>query len=291
MRVVVAGSSGLIGTALVARLRKDGTEVIRLVRHTPNAPDERHWDPPAGHIDDDALDGADAVVNLCGVGIADRRWSQARKQLLYDSRIEPTEVISAAVAEHGVPVLINASAVGIYGDTGAATADESTPAGHGFLPELCAHWEAATERAGARVVLARTAPVFAHRGGLLGPLRPLFFLGLGAKLGGGAQYMPWVHLDDHIDALVFLLRNDIAGPVNVASPALTTNAEFTKAFGRAMHRPSVFTVPTFALSLMLGELANEALVSQRIAAKVLQDNGFHFTYSDIDDALAAVQNR
>jgi uncharacterized protein (TIGR01777 family) len=294
MRVVVAGSSGLIGTALVARLRKDGHEVLRLVRRTPHAPDERQWDPPAGRVDAGALDGADAVVNLCGAGVGDRRWSQARKQLLFDSRIEPTEVLAAEIAAAGVPVLINASAVGYYGDTGGRVADESTPAGSGFMADLCAHWEAATEparAAGARVVTARTAPVLARKGGLLGPLRPLFFLALGGRIGDGRQYMPWIHLSDHIDALVFLLHNKISGPVNLAGPSPTTNAEFTRAFGRALHRPAPFVAPKPVLKIVLGELAENILQDLRVVPKVLQDNGFRFSFESVDDALAAIEAR
>src|SRR5882757_1425712 len=141
MRVVVAGSAGLVGSALVPELRSAGHEVIRLVRRTPAAADERGWDPPAGRIQDGALDGVDAVVNLCGAGIGDKRWSQARKQTLLDSRTEPTEVLAAKVAEHGVPALINASAVGYYGDTGNREVDETSPVGTGFMADLCRDWE------------------------------------------------------------------------------------------------------------------------------------------------------
>ncbi|WP_156756369.1 TIGR01777 family oxidoreductase [Actinokineospora pegani] len=294
MRVVVAGSSGLIGTALVAKLRHEGDEVLRLVRREPQAPDERQWDPPAGAVEEGTFDGVDAVVNLCGAGVADRRWSQARKQVLLDSRVEPTEVIAAAVAESGVPVLVNGSAVGYYGTIPAGPADEAEPAGRGFLAELCVRWEAATEtarRAGARVVLARTAQVIAPSGGLLGPLRPLFALGLGGKLGDGSQYMPWIHLDDEVDALAFLVRQDIAGPVNLAGPTPATNAEFTRAFGRAKHRPAPFRVPKAALRVALGDFADEILRSQHLVPKVLQDNGFPFRFETIDDAITAVEQR
>ncbi|WP_018683028.1 TIGR01777 family oxidoreductase [Actinokineospora enzanensis] len=292
MRVVVAGSSGLIGTALVAALRRAGDEVLRLVRGPAQAPDERRWDPPAGRIDDGAVAGADAVVNLCGAGIADRRWSQARKQVLLDSRVEPTEVLAAAVAEHGVPVLVNGSAVGYYGDTGPAPADERAAAGEGFLADMCVRWEAATEAAaGARVVLARTAQVLSSRGGLLGPLRPLFALGLGGRLGDGSQFMPWIHLDDEVAALEFLLRNDISGPVNLAGPTPATNAEFTRALGRVKHRPAVFSVPTFALRAVTGDLADEITRSQHVLPEVLRDKGFTFRYRTVAEALAATEAR
>ncbi|MDQ3405665.1 MAG: TIGR01777 family oxidoreductase [Actinomycetota bacterium] len=294
MRVVVAGSTGLIGTALVAQLRRDGDEVLRLVRRTPQAPDEREWDPPAGRMDDGTLDGVDAVINLCGAGVADRRWSQARKQVLLDSRIEPTEVLAAAVAEHGVPVLVNGSAVGYYGEVHNGPVDETAPPGTSFLASLCVRWEAATEpavAAGARVALARTAQVLSHKGGLLGPLRPLFTLALGGKLGSGEQHMAWIHEDDEIAALTFLLRNDISGPVNLTGPTPATNAEFTRALGKSLNRPAVFTVPKAALRVAVGELADEILQSQHLVPKVLLDNGFQFTHGTIDNALAALARR
>ncbi|GAA3011597.1 TIGR01777 family oxidoreductase [Actinokineospora diospyrosa] len=291
MRVLVAGSSGLIGSALVARLRAEGDEVLRLVRRPAQAPDERTWDPPAGVIAEGALSGVDAVVNLCGAGIGDRRWSHARKQVLLDSRVEPTEVLAAAVAEHSIPVLVNGSAVGYYGDT-AGPADEATPVGSGFLAELCLRWEAATAAAaGARVVLARSAQVLSRRGGLLGRLRPLFFLGLGGRLGDGTQYMPWIHLDDEVAALAFVLHNDISGPVNLVGPAPVTNAEFTRAFAKTKSRAAFLPVPRAALRLATGEFADEILRSQLVAPKVLRDNGFRFQYDTIERALAATEAR
>ncbi|MGW5052432.1 TIGR01777 family oxidoreductase [Actinokineospora sp. NPDC004072] len=291
MRVVVAGSSGFIGTALVARLRREGDEVVRLVRHAPRAADERGWDPPAGRIDAGALDGADAVVNLCGAPLWTRRWTGARKQVLVDSRVEPTEVLAAAVAEHGVPVLLNQSATGYYGDTGGPV-DEGSPRGRGFAAALCEQWEhAAAAAAPARVVLMRTAPVLAEHGGMLGPLRPLFAVGLGGRLGSGRQHMPWIHLDDLLAAMLLLLRSDIAGPVNLAGPTPATNTEFTKALGAARHRPAPFAVPKAALRLAMGELADDLLRDQRVVPKVLLDNGFAFAHPTVRDALAATEGR
>ncbi|MGH4007399.1 MAG: NAD-dependent epimerase/dehydratase family protein, partial [Pseudonocardiaceae bacterium] len=181
MRVAIAGASGLIGTALVSQLHQAGHEVLRLVRRRPGAQDERAWDPSAATMDAGTLDGIDAVVNLCGSPLAAGRWSGERKQAIRDSRIDPTEVLAAAVAEQRVPVLVNASGVNYYGDTGDREVDEQAPLGSGFLAEICRDWEAATEaaqRAGARVVRVRTGPVISRSGGLMGQLKPLFALGL-----------------------------------------------------------------------------------------------------------------
>lgn len=295
MRVVLAGSSGLIGSALADALGAAGHEVTRLVRRRASAPDERTWDPPAGAVDGGVLAGADAVVNLCGAAIASRRWSHARKQVLLNSRVEPTEVLAAAVAEHGVPVLVNASAVGFYGDGGDRVLDESAPRGDGFLAGLCGDWEAATERAeaaGVRVVRLRTGHVLSRRGGLLGMLRPLFSLALGARLGDGRQYMPWITLTDHVAAIRFALENgDLAGPVNACSPHPVTNAEFTRALSRAVRRPAPWFVPRTALKLAVGEDAGEILYSQRTVPKALTDNGFVFGYPQLEDGLKVALRR
>ncbi|WP_019819245.1 TIGR01777 family oxidoreductase [Saccharomonospora saliphila] len=292
MRVLVAGSSGLLGTTLRSHLTGSGHVVTRLVRARPSAADERGWDPPSGRIDTGAFDGVDAVVNLCGAPLASGRWNQARKQVLTDSRIEPTEVLAEAVAEHRVPILVNASGINYYGDTGGRRVDESAPRGEGFLARLCGEWEEATEparRAGARVVLLRTAPVLAGRGGVLAPLVPLFRLGLGGRLGDGRQSMPWISLADAVAAIAFVLEHDeIAGPVNLTAPSPATNAEFTAALGRALHRPAPWRVPGFALRTALGDAADEMLLTgTRAVPGVLTDAGFRYTHRDLDGALAA----
>lgn len=293
MRVLVAGSSGLLGSALTMRLRSAGHDILRLVRRDPAAADERGWDPPSGTIDDGAFDGVDAVVNLCGAPLASGRWSDARKQLLVDSRVEPTEVIADAVARHGVPVLLSASGINVYGDTGENEVDEAAQAGSGFLAELCQAWEGATEpatRAGCRVVFLRTSPVLSSQGGLLAPLRMLFRFGLGGKLGDGRQYFPWIGLDDHVAATESLLRDAaVSGPVNLTAPAPVTNAEFTRALGGALGRPAPWRVPGFALRTVLGDAADEMLLSgPRAVPGRLRAAGFTFTHPGIDDALAAV---
>ncbi|MEV1292608.1 TIGR01777 family oxidoreductase [Pseudonocardia sp. NPDC049635] len=292
MRVVVAGSSGLIGTALVAHLRGAGHDVLRLVRRSPAAPDERGWDPPAGTIEDGALAGVDAVVNLNGAGLADRPWSGARKQLIRDSRNVPTEVLATAVARHGVPAFISGSAVGYYGDTGDHVTDESAPSGSGFLADVCRDWEAATAPAvdaGARVVLVRTGLVLSPSGGLLSMLRPLFRGFLGGRIGKGTQYMPWVSLDDEVSALQFAVESgSLAGPVNVTGPVPVTNAEFTRELGAAVGRPTPFAVPAPVVSAVLGELGRETLLSgQRAVPKALLDAGFRFRHHTVSDALSA----
>ncbi len=233
--IAIAGSSGLIGSALVSALRAIDHRVLRIVRRAPSNSDELHWNPHAGTLDPSVLAGVDAVVNLCGVSVGGGRWSGAFKQSLRDSRIDPTEVLAEAVAEAGVPTLVNASAVGYYGDTRDRTVDETAPAGTGFLARLCIDWEAATEaavEAGVRVVTARSGLVLAPSGGVLGRLKPLFSLGLGARLGNGRQYMPWISLEDEVRALMFAITHDeLSGPVNLTGPAPVTNAEFTAGAG------------------------------------------------------------
>ena len=289
--IAIAGSSGLIGSALVYALRATDRRVLRIVRRAPSNADEVFWNPDAGQFDPGALAGVDAVVNLCGVNVGQKRWSGAFKQSLRDSRIEPTEVLSAAAVEAGVPTLINASAVGYYGDTGGRTVDETAPAGKGFMAQLCEDWEAATafaERDGTRVVLARTGLVLSPSGGLLSRVKPLFSLGLGARLGNGRQYMPWISLEDEVRALLFAInRDELSGPVNLTGPAPVTNAEFTAALGRTVNRPTPLIAPGFALRTVLGEFADEGLLGgQRAIPAALERAGFVFHHNTIGEALA-----
>ena len=288
--VAIAGSSGLIGSALIAALRLADHRVLRIVRRVPNGRDEVRWNSDSGEFDPADLEDVDAVVNLCGVGVGDKRWSGAYKQVLRDSRIDPTEVISAAVVQAGVPVLVNASAVGYYGDTGGRIADEAAPAGSGFLAQLCVDWEAATapaRDAGVRVVLARTGLVLSPTGGLLSKLKPLFAFGLGGRLAGGHQYMPWISLEDEIRALLFAINTPLSGPVNLTGPAPVTNAEFTAALGRVLKRPTPWLVPGFALKGLLGEFAEEGLLGgQRAIPAALERAGFAFHHNTIGEALS-----
>jgi uncharacterized protein len=289
--IAVAGSSGLIGSALVSALRAADRRVLRIVRRAPTHADDVFWNPDTGEFDPTALRDVDAVVNLCGVGVGARRWSGAFKQSLRDSRIGPTEVLAHAVADAGVPTLVNASAVGFYGDTRNCITDETARSGDGFLARLCLDWEAATvvaQSSGVRVVLARTGLVVSPSGGLLGRLRPLFALGLGARLGSGRQYMPWISLEDEVRALLFAIAHDtVSGPVNLTGPAPVTNAEFTGALGRAVNRPTPTQVPGFALRLVVGEFADEGLLSgQRAIPAALENAGFEFHHKTIGEALA-----
>ena len=291
--IAIAGSSGLIGSALTSALRAADHRVVRIVRRAPSNADEVFWNPDGGEFDPNALQGVDAVVNLCGVNVGAKRWSGAFKQSLRDSRIGPTEVLSNAVVEAGVPALINASAVGFYGDTRGRVVEETAPPGDGFLAGLCEDWEAATEpaqQAGTRVVLLRTGLVLSPSGGMLSRIKPLFSLGLGARLGNGKQYMPWISLEDEVRALLFAIGHaDIAGAVNLTGPAPVTNAEFTAALGRAVNRPTVLLVPGFALRTVLGEFAGEGLLGgQRAIPAALERAGFEFHHNTIREALAYV---
>lgn len=292
MRVAVTGSSGLIGSALLRELASAGHDVRRLVRRRPGAPDEVQWDPAAHSIPADALDGVDAVVHLAGVGIADHRLTEDHKRAVLDSRIDGTTTIADAVARTDpLPVLLSASAVGWYGDSGARVVDESAPAGSGFLAQVCESWEGATSvarQAGARVLLLRSGLVLARKGGMLERMRPLFRAGLGGRLGSGKQYWPWISLADEVGAMRFLIESatDVAGPVNLAGPTPVTNAEFTATLGRILHRPTTLPVPRFALRAVLGEFADEGvLAGQRAVPTVLLGAGYEYAHDTLDAAL------
>lgn len=289
MRIAVAGSSGLIGSALVTALDSAGHSVRRLVRREASGPGEFSWDPETFGVPAEALADVDAVINLGGVGVGNGRWSGRFKQELRDSRITPTVVLAEAVRDAGVGVLLSASATGFYGDTGDREVTESDGRGSGFLAELTVDWEhAATAHAGpdTRVVLMRTAPVLAPRGGVLARLRPLFKLGLGGPIGDGRQYFSWISLVDEIRAITYLLDAPISGPVNLAAPAPVPFADFVGALGHAVHRPTLLRVPAFAARAVGGEMVEEmVLYSQRVAPGVLSAADFDFTHTTISDAL------
>ena len=294
--IAIAGSSGLIGSALVSALRAIDHRVLRIVRRAPSNSDELHWNPDAGDFDPSVLAGVDAVVNLCGVSVGGDAGRARSSRVCATAASIPTEVLAEAVADAGVPTLVNASAVGYYGNTRDRMVDETAPAGTGFLARLCIDWEAATEaavEAGVRVVTARTGLVLAPSGGVLGRLKPLFSLGLGARLGNGRQYMPWISLEDEVRALLFAITHDeLSGPVNLTGPAPVTNAEFTAALGRAVNRPTPLLVPGFALRVVIGEFADEGLLTgQRAIPAALERAGFHFHHNTIGEALAYATTR
>jgi uncharacterized protein len=295
MRVAITGSSGLIGSALTAALRADGQQVTRLVRRAPRGPDEVRWDPQigGGGIAPGLLDGVDAVVNLSGAPVASRPWTQARNRVLRASRIQTTAALVTALtrAERPPPVLLSGSAVGWYGDTGDREVDESAPAGTGFLSELVRDWEAAAgpaRQAGARVATLRSGVVLSRRGGMLGPLLPLFRLGLGARIGDGTQFISWISVTDHVAAVRYLLDHaEIDGPVNLTAPAPVTNAEFTAELARTLRRPALLRVPRPVIRAGLGELSGELLGSQRVLPGRLLAAGFPFRHPDLASALKA----
>lgn len=293
MRVVVTGSSGLIGTALTDVLEADGHEVVRLVRREPLTYDEVRWDPASGRLDPRLLGRVDAAVHLAGAGVGVRRWTESYKRLMWRSRIDSTTVLARTLA--ALPdrprVLLSASGVDYYDDLGGAPVDESGAPGAAFLSGLCQDWEAATTPAadaGIRVCRMRFAVVLSRRGGALAAMLPLFRLGLGGRLGDGSQYWTWVALADVLRAVRFLLaRDDVAGPVNVAAPNAVTNAEFTRALGAAVGRPAVLPAPAPALRLALGEYADQILCSRRVLPRRLLDAGFEFRYPTVDAAISA----
>ena len=292
MKVLLAGASGLIGGALGQTLGAEGHEVTRLVRSAPTSAAQLEWHPERGELPPAALTGVDAVVCMSGAGVADHRWTDNYRQVIRDSRVDTVATLATALADQADErprVFLAASAVGYYGDTGSAKTDESGAAGRGFLARVCQEWEAAAEpavRAGVRVVYLRTGLVLAPKAGLLGRLQPLFKLGGGGRLGSGRQYWPWISLLDEVAALRFLLTSPaLTGAVNVTGPEPVTNAEFTAALGRILHRPALVPVPGFALRLALGEFAGETLTSQRVIPTKLLDAGFTFAHPDVDAAL------
>jgi uncharacterized protein (TIGR01777 family) len=291
VKVVVAGASGLIGSALVDALRADGHEVVRLVRRAPRTPDEVQWDP-AQPLSPAKLEGVEAAVCLSGAGVADKRWNEAYKRTLIYSRLQPTHTLATALAalEPKPKVFLAGSAIGWYGDTGDTPVDETADAADDFMAQLVVRWEAAAEpavAAGIRVAYLRTGLVVAGKGGAWGRMFPLFKLGLGGKLGNGRQYWSWISLADHVRAQLFLLTSDVSGPVNLTGPEPVTNAEVTKAMGRALHRPTLFPAPRFGLRLVLGEFGDQPLLSQRIVPGVLQKAGFSFDHPTVESAIRA----
>jgi uncharacterized protein len=291
-RIVMTGSTGLIGEALIASLTADGHRVQRVVRRAATAgPDDLVWDPVAGTIDAAALEGADAVVHLAGEPIGASRWTPAVKRAIRESRVAGTDLIARTLAglERPPAVLVSSSAVGVYGDRGDESLTEDSSVGDDFLAEVCVAWEAAAEparAAGIRVVHPRTGVVIAQDGPLIDKIELPFRLGVGGRVGSGRQWVPWISLVDEVRALRFLIDGDLAGPVNLTAPEPVTNADLTRAIGRVLRRPTLLPIPALAIRVLYGEMGETlATVSGRVLPARLLAAGFAFTHTSIDDAL------
>jgi len=293
MKVVVSGSSGLIGTSLVASLRADGHDVVTLVRRTPTAAGQVQWDPSLGASGVTpelraAIDGAGAVVNLAGAGVAEKRWDDAWKREILDSRVAATTCLATAITDvvSKPPVLVSGSASGYYGDTGPVAVDESMPAGRTFLAQVCTSWELAAEPArevGVRVVHPRTGTVADPDGGAFGRWLPIFKLGGGGPLGNGKQWWSLISLADEVRGIRHAIDTEsLVGPANFSAPEQITNGDLAKALGKALSRPSLVPAPLFGLKLVLGEFAEELVISQRMAPNALIASGFEFSHPTID---------
>lgn len=297
MHVFISGSTGLIGSAMVAFLRAGGHGVTRLARNAGVAAeadgiDAVAWDPQADPWDAAPLAGADAVVHLAGENIAAGRWTEAMKARIRDSRVGPTRRLCEALARLSNPpqTLACASAIGYYGDRGEETLVETSPPGKGFLPEACVDWEGATRPAadaGIRVVNLRIGVVLAGNGGALKKMLTPFKLGLGGIVGSGKQYWSWISLDDVVGAIHHaILTETLSGPVNATAPNPTTNYEFTKTLGKVIHRPTVLPLPAFAARLMLGEMADDLLLgSAKVLPERLAQSGYAFRHPTLEEAL------
>ncbi|HYA62533.1 MAG TPA: TIGR01777 family oxidoreductase [Candidatus Sulfotelmatobacter sp.] len=301
MKILVTGSTGLVGTALTGDLRREGHVVCRLVRPGTSTEGLRgtegfdvRWDPQTGDLGGAAV-GADAVVNLAGAPIAEGRWTTERKKLLRTSRVDGTRALVYALAKMAARprVLVSASAIGYYGNRGEEVLSEDSPPGTDFLGEIAKEWEAEAEKAevlGTRVVRARFGVILAKNGGALPQMARPFRFGVGGRIGSGQQWMSWVTLDDVVAILRFALENGaVRGPLNVVAPQPVRNAEFTMALAKVLRRPALFPAPAFALRLALGEMADALLLSsQRVVPKELQRLGYRFLHPDVEAALSAV---
>ena len=295
MRIAVTGSTGLIGSALVVRLKADGHDVVRLVRSPPRGSDEVQWDPAAGTIDAAGLAGIDGAVHLAGEGIGTKRWSTEQKAKILDSRVKGTTLLATTMAAltPRPSVLVSGSGIGFYGLRGDEVLTEASSAGTGFLADVCQRWEAATapaEQAGIRVAHIRTGIVLSAKGGAFGKILPLFKLGLGGKLGRGDQWWSWISLEDEVRLISHLLTTDVSGPVNATAPQPATNVDLTKATGKALGRPTILAVPKFALGIVMGgELTEEVIMAgQRAVPAVAEKSGFTFSRPDLESALRSI---
>jgi uncharacterized protein (TIGR01777 family) len=293
MRVLVSGASGLIGSALLPYLTARGHDADRLVRVLAKTRSAGvFWDPSAGVLDATNLEGFDAVVHLAGENIAGGRWTAERKRRILESRRKGTQLLVETLSRLAQPpgVLVSASAIGLYGDRGPETVGEDSPPGKGFLPEVCVAWEEATRPAsqkGIRVVTPRIGIVLSAAGGALKQMLRPFRMGLGGKIGSGNQYMSWITLDDLVRVICQSIEDhSLTGAVNAVAPNPVTNLEFTRTLGRVLSRPAILPLPAFAARLLLGEMANELLLSStRVEPAKLLTTGFCFQHSELESAL------
>jgi len=297
MRILITGHTGFVGGALAEALRGEGHAVLGLTRR-PRGPDDLPWDPAGGVLDPAPLEGLDAAVHLAGESVSEGRWTPARKAAIRNSRTEGTGLLARTLAglERRPAVLLSASAVGYYGDTGDRTATEADPPGSDFLADVAREWEAATgpaQEAGIRVCTMRIGIVLARGGGVLGKLAPLMQWGLGGPLGNGKQWMSWITRADLIRAMRFLLDRDaLSGPFNMVGPAPATNADLTRALARVMRRPAILPAPAFALRFMFGEMADAVILQNaKVLPARLQEAGFAWRHPKLDVALRAALGR
>ena len=297
MRIAITGSSGLIGSALVASLEADGHTPVRVVR-ADGGPGTVRWDIEAGHIDAAGLEGLDGVVHLAGEGIAEKRWTDDQKRKILESRTKGTALLAGALASltDKPPVLVSGSAIGFYGDRGDEQLTEASEPGTGFAAEVAQAWEEAAApaaAAGVRVARIRTGIVLAAKGGALERLAGIARFGVLGKIGSGRQWMSWISLADEVGAIRFLLEHDVAGPVNLTAPGPVTNAVFTKTLGRVLNRPTFMPVPSFGPKLLLGsELAQSLLFDgQRVLPDALVDAGYEFQHTDLEPTLEELLDR
>lgn len=297
MKILISGATGLVATHLIPTLTAKGQEVFKLVRKTPNAADEIQWDAEKGFTDAEKakLEGFDAVVHLAGDNVASENWSQDKKRRIKESRVVGTRVLVDALKSlnNKPKIFISASAIGFYGNRGDEVLTEDSAKGTGFFPDVCDAWEQEARRAEefARVVMLRIGVVLAKEGGALEKMMTPFKLGVGGVIGSGKQYMPWIAIDDLVGIINFALENEISGVLNSTAPNPVTNQEFTKTFGNVINRPTIIPIPEFAIKLMFGEMG-EATVLQgcRVIPKRLEEAGFKFKFTNLEEALKHVLN-